>query len=168
MTIKKESPSEGSNPQINLRSVHRKEEDTMHGVPISSDLPRPADPNGFNCPRTSIDESHQPSVPLPGGSKDKSMPHEGQDHDSMAPQVMLCSKGLAAGCQTIFQKNVMDEESYEALEVDALERPVYQNLVNKDHKEGIYSVADDRTFSEGNGNNYKYPPRSSIKALFQQ
>ena len=157
MTIKKRPPAEGCNPEINLRSVHRREEDTIHGVPISSDPPRPPDPGGFNGPRTSIDESHQPSVPLSGRSEDRSKPFKGQQHDPMAPRGALCSKSLyiAAGCHTISENNATDEESYEALEVNALERHVYQNLGKNDHKEGIYSVADDRQYSKGNETNFQ-------------
>ena len=161
MTIKKRSPAEGSNPQINLRSVHRREEDTMHGVPISSDPPRPADPDGYNSPRTSIDESRQPCVPLSGRKKDISKPLEGKHHDAMAPQVALCSKSLAAGCHTNFQNNATNEESYEALEVNTLERHVYQNLSQNDNKEGIYSVADDRQYSKGNETNFQ--PTNIVK-----
>ena len=155
MTIKKRPPAEGSNPQINLRSVHRREEDTMRGVPISSDPPRPADPDSFNGPRTSIDEGHQPSVPLSGRKKEKSKPLKGQQHDPMAPHGALCSKSLAAGCHIISENNATDEQSYEALEVNAPERHVYQNLGNNDHKEGIYSVADDRQYSKGNETNFQ-------------
>ena len=155
MTIKKRPPAEGSNPQINLRSVHRREEDTIRGVPISSDPPRPADPDGYNGPRTIIVESLQPGVPLSDRNTNRSKPLKGQQHDAMAPHVTLCSKGLAAGCRTNFQNNATNEESYEALEVNALERHVYQNLRNNDNKEGIYSVADDRQYSKGNETNFQ-------------
>ena len=126
MTIKKRPPAEGSNPQINLRSVHRREEDTIRGVPISSDPPRPADPDGYNGPRTIIVESLQPGVPLSDRNTNRSKPLKGQQHDAMAPHVTLCSKGLAAGCRTNFQNNATNEESYEALEVNALERHVHE------------------------------------------
>ena len=155
MVIKKRSPAEGSNPQINLRSFHTTEDDTMHVFPMSSEPPGRADPDGYNGPRTSIDESRQASVSLSGRNEYRSKPFKCQQHDAMAPHVALCSKSLPAGCHTNFQNNVTDEESHEALEVNALERHVYQNLRNNDNKDGIYSVADDRQYSKGNETNFQ-------------